>query len=163
MYYSAQASRTRSRTRVANAPAPFNNALLCTWQARPPHRKADLASETPFRCRMGSIPSLHISLIPSDPTEENNEHGRRLRSNLLTVRLTFGWPGPPLWETNNYHVMWWFLAVPNQVIDLLICARSTTITWGEKRLTTITSHDRFNWFDFPTRFSTSRQAVANTR
>ena len=51
------------------------------------------------------------------------------------------------WETDNYHVMGWFLAVFQSADCLLICAHSNTIIWWGKWLTTITSHDRFN---FPT-------------
>ena len=48
-----------------------------------------------------------------------------------------------IWETENYHVMWWFLTVLQSGDCLLIYVHSKTITrWG-KLLTTITSHDSF--------------------
>ena len=48
------------------------------------------------------------------------------------------------WETENYHVMWWFLAVSQSGDCCLICVHSNTITWWDKWLTTISSHDRFS-------------------
>ena len=57
-------------------------------------------------------------------------------------------------------IMWCdcFCHLPNQVIVLLICAHSNTIAWLEKLLTTIISHDRFNFpiLDTARRMSTCR-------
>ena len=50
-----------------------------------------------------------------------------------------------LWETENYHVMWWLLAAFQSGDCFLIYVHSKTITWWDKWLTTITSHDSFSF------------------
>ena len=50
-------------------------------------------------------------------------------------------PWMQIWETDNYHVMWWLFVVVQSGDCFSICAHSNTITWWETWLPTMTSHD----------------------
>ena len=69
--------------------------------------------------------------------------GRLLVCPLVPVCSRLGHV-PLLWETENYHVMWWLSVVLQSGDCCLICAQSNTIIWWENGLTAITSHDRFS-------------------